>query len=99
MMQLSFKGLVAGAVLVAGATLATAEAQAMPVGPLAPAVAAQGHIDQVYYYGYRRPFVRRFVYRRPFVGYRRFGYRPYYGFRRPFYGYRRPLLGFGFRAF
>ena len=89
-MQHTLKGIVAGALALAGATLATAEAQAMPIQPLSPSVSSQSPIEPVYYY--------RYGYRRPFFGYRRF-YRPY-GFRRPFvYGYRpfyrvRPFYGY-----
>ena len=94
-MQMSLKAIVVGALALAGATVATAEAQAMPIGPLAPA-ASEAHVDQVYYYGYRRPFVRRFVVRPyGYYGYRRFGYG--YGFRRPLFGYRR--FGYGYRRF
>ncbi len=92
-MQNIMKGIIAGTLALAGATFATAEAQAMPIQPLSPA-ASTAPIEQVYLYGYgyRRPFVRRFGYGfRPFYGYRR----PFYGYRRPFvYGYRRPFYGY-----
>ena len=94
-MHMSLKGVVVGTLAIAGATLATAEAQAMPVQPLSPAASA-APLEQVYYYGYgyRRPFIRPFV--RPFYGYPRFGY----VYRRPFvYGYRRPFYGYGYRRF
>ena len=93
-MHMSLKGIVVGALAITGATLAAVpDAQAMPVQPLGAAALA-APLEHVYYYGYgyRRPFVRRFV--RPFYGYRRFGYG--YGYRRPFLGYRRPFGGYGF---
>ena len=92
-MHSTMKGIIAGTLALAGATFATADAQAMPIQPLSPA-ASTAPIEQVYYYGYgyRRPFFRGYGFR-PFYGYRRF-----YGFRRPFvYGYRRPF--FGYRRF
>ena len=99
-MHMSLKGIVAGTLAIAGATFATAEAQAMPIQPLSPA-ASTAQVEQVYYYGYgyRRPLVRRFVrpLARPFYGYRRFGYG--YGYRRPFLGYHRPFYGYGYRRF
>ena len=93
-MHMSLKGIVVGTLALAGATVATADAQAMPIQPLSPAASATA-LENVYYYGYRRPFVRPFV--RPFYGYRRFGYG--YGYRRPFFGYRRPFYGYGYRRF
>ena len=98
-MTTTIKGIIVGTLALAGATFATAEAQAMPIQPLSPAVAdgASGaQVEQVYLYGYRRPFFRYgYGFRRPFLGYRRFGF----GFRRPFYGYRRPFYGYGYRRF
>ncbi len=94
----TLKGIIIGALALAGVMTVTAEADAMPVQPLAPVAAASQDIQPVYFYryGYRRPFVRPFyAFRRPFYGYRRFG--PYgYGFRRPFYAYRRPYYGYGY---
>ena len=94
-MKTSGKSLIIGALALTGVTMAPAASQAMPVGPATSAAS----VEQVqYYYGGRGPFWRYGV-RRPFLGYRRFGFRPYgygfarplrpYGFRRPYYGYRR----------
>lgn len=94
----SMKGIIVGALALTGVSLASADVQAMPIQPLSPAVASDvasgAQLEHVYFYGYRRPFLR-FGYR-PFFGYRRFGYG--YGYRR-FYGYRRPFYGFGYRRF
>lgn len=94
----SMKGFIVGALALTGAIVATADVQAMPIQPLSPAVAADGvsgaQVEPVYFYGYRRPFLR-FGYR-PFFGYRRFGYG--YGYRR-FHAYRRPFYGYGYRRF
>ena len=91
-MHNTMKGIIAGTLALAGATFATADVQAMPIQPLSPA-ASTAPVENVFYYGYRRPFVRFGYGFRPFYGYRRF-----YGFRRPFvYGYRRPF--FGYRRF
>ena len=101
-MQNRMRSIVVGALALTGATFAAADVEAMPIQPLAQTVTADTHLDQVYYYGYRRPLLR-YGYRRPFLGYRRFGYygyrRPFLFPRRPFYGYRRPFLGYGFRRF
>ncbi|RYB03298.1 hypothetical protein [Lichenibacterium ramalinae] len=97
-MNITWKGMIVGTLALAGATFATAEADAMPVQPLTAGVSA-AQVEPVYYYryGYRRPFLRYgYGVRRPFYGYRRL--RPY-GFRRPFYGYRRPFYGYGYRRF
>ena len=93
-MHMSLKGLVVGTLAVAGATVAVADAQAMPVQPLSQAVSGSS-LEHVYFYryGYRRPFLR------PFYGYRRFGYGYGYGYRRPFFAYRRPFYGYGYRRF
>ncbi len=103
-MKITIKGLVAGLMALVGVAMAVPEAQAMPVSPLSPAVASteapNAQVENVYFYGYRRPFYRYgYGIRRPFYGYRRL-YRPYgYGFRR-FYGYRRPFYrGYGYRRF
>ena len=97
-MTSTIKGIIVGTLALAGASLVSVEAEAMPVQPLSPIASSGGQVESVYYYGYgyRRPFVRGYGFRRPFYGYRRL--RPY-GFRRPFYGYRRPYYGYGYRRF
>ncbi len=98
-MKITIKGIILGAMALLGVAMAVPDAQAMPVQPMSPAVAAAetgaAKVENVYFYGYRRPFVRYgYGFRRPFYGYRRpygFGFRRFYGYRRPFYryGYRR----------
>ncbi len=96
-MMRSMKGLVVGAVALAGATVASADVQAMPIQPPASQAGttdvANG-IEHVWWRGgWRRGWGWRggyYGWRRPFVG--------YYGWRRPFYGYgwRRPFI-YGYR--
>ncbi len=96
----SMKRIIVGALALAGVFCASAETQAMPIQPLSPAVASEvasgAQVEHVYFYGYRRPFLRFGYGYRPFFRYRRFGYG--YPVRR-FYGYRRPFYGYGYRRF
>jgi hypothetical protein len=98
-MTIPAKGFIVGALALAGAALAGPEARAMPAGPAALAPAAR--VERAQFYGYRGPYWR-YGLRRPFLGYRRFGFRPYgYGFARPLrpYAFRRPFYGYGYRRF
>ena len=97
-MKRSMKGMVVGALALAGASLTAANVEAMPVQPLGQTASGANGIEHVWWrggygwrgYGWRG---RGFGWRRPFVG--------YYGWRRPFYGYgygwRRPFYGYGYR--
>lgn len=87
-MKRSFKSSFMGALALAGAALASADVEAMPVQPLGSTAAPVGSIEHVWWrggYGYRG-----YGWRRGFYG---------YGFRRPIYGYgwRRPYYGYGWR--
>lgn len=82
----------AGSLLVAGLSFASAPATAAPVAP-SPALGAttEAPVATVQYYGPRRGYRRGNGYRRGFYGPRRFYGRPYYRNRgyyrpRPFYG-------------
>ena len=95
-MRRSLKGMVIGALALAGATVASTDGQAMPVQPLGSTASQTSGIEHVWWrggYGWRGGYFRG--------GYG-YGFRPYgFGWRRPFYGYgygwRRPFYGYGYR--
>ena len=89
-MKRSSKSSVIGALALAGAVLASASAEAMPVQPLGSTLAPPNSSDHVSWrggYGWRG-----YGFRRGFYG---------YGFRRRFYGYgfRGPFYGYGWRRY
>ncbi len=92
-MKRSIKGMIIGALAIAGVTGAASTGQAMPVQQQATTASHTSDIEHVYWrggYGYRRGFYRGGYGWRGGYGFRGYGYgfRPYgYGWRRPFYGY------------
>ena len=98
-MKRSLKGMIIGALVMAGAAGVSTSGQAMPVQPQITTASHTSDIEHVYwrggYYGYRRGFFRGGYGWRGGYGFRGYGY----GFR-PFgygYGWRRPFYGFGYR--
>ena len=89
-MKRSLKNSALGALAIAGAMLASAESEAMPVQSLDSTLAPASSIEHVWWrggYGWRG-----YGFRRGFYG---------YGFRRPIYGFgfRRPYYGYGWRRY
>ncbi len=97
-MKRSLKGMIIGALAIAGAASASTAGQAMPVQPQVTTASQASDIEHVYWrggYGYRRGFFRGGYGWRGGYGFRGYGY----GFR-PFgygYGWRRPFYGYGYR--
>ena len=96
-MRRSLQGLVIGALVLAGAAVASTDGQAMSVEPLGSTASHTINIEHAYWrggYGYRRGFGFRGGY-----GWRGgYGFRGYgYGFHRYGYGWRRPFYGYGYR--